>query len=31
LNPDLKIQVEGSILLDYKFLAHDTQETSSNS
>jgi hypothetical protein len=31
LNPDLKIQVEGSILLDYKFLAHDTQETSTNS
>jgi hypothetical protein len=31
LNPDLKIQVEGSILLDYKFLAHDTQEASTNS
>lgn len=27
LNPDLKIQTEGTILLDYKFLGHDTKET----
>lgn len=27
LNPDLKIQTEGTILLDYKFLGHDTQES----
>jgi len=26
LNPELKIQVEGTLLLDYKFLGHDTQE-----
>jgi hypothetical protein len=31
LNPDLKIQVDGNILLDYKFLAHDSQETSTSS
>ena len=27
LNPLLKIQTEGTIYLDYKFLANDTQET----
>lgn len=27
LNPALKIQIEGTILLDYKFLGHDTQES----
>ncbi len=27
LNPELKVQTEGTILLDYKFLANDTQET----
>jgi hypothetical protein len=27
LNPDLKIQHEGTILLDYKFLGYDTQES----
>lgn len=27
LNPDLKIHTEGTILLDYKFLGHDTKET----
>jgi hypothetical protein len=27
LNPNLKIQIEGSILLDYKFLGHDTEES----
>ena len=27
LNPNLKIQTEGSILLDYKFLGHDTEES----
>jgi hypothetical protein len=26
LNPDIKIQTEGTILLDFKFLANDTQE-----
>jgi len=26
LNPNLKIQTEGIILLDYKFLAHESQE-----
>lgn len=26
LNPDLKIQTQGTILLDYKFLGHDTKE-----
>jgi hypothetical protein len=27
LNPALKIQIEGTILLDYKFLGDDTQKT----
>ena len=27
INPDLKIQTEGNILLDYKFLGNDTQES----
>ena len=27
LNPDLKIQTQGTILLDYKFLGNDTQES----
>ena len=27
INPNLKIQTEGDILLDYKFLGHDTQES----
>lgn len=27
LNPSLKVQTEGSILLDYKFLGYDTQES----
>jgi len=27
LNPDLKIQTEGTILLDYKFLGYDTEES----
>ena len=27
LNPALKIQTEGNILLDYKFLGYDTQES----
>lgn len=26
LNPDLKIQIKGTVLLDYKFLGHDTEE-----
>lgn len=26
LNPELKIQTEGTVLLDYKFLAHESQE-----
>jgi hypothetical protein len=26
LNPDLKIQTDGTILLDYKFLGHDTEK-----
>lgn len=26
LNPELKIQTEGMILLDYKFLGHDSKE-----
>ena len=30
LNNDLKIQVQGNVLLDYKFLAHDTQEANSD-
>lgn len=28
LNPNLKIQTEGTVLLDYKFLGYDTQESS---
>lgn len=31
LNPDLQIQTEGTLLLDYKFLGYDTQETEANS
>jgi hypothetical protein len=27
LNPNLKIQTQGTILLDYKFLANDSEET----
>ena len=27
VNPDLKIQTEGTLLLDYKFLGDDTQKT----
>jgi hypothetical protein len=27
LNPSLKIQTEGTVLLDYKFLGYDTQES----
>jgi hypothetical protein len=27
INPNLKIQTEGNILLDYKFLGNDTQES----
>lgn len=30
LNPELKIQTEGTILLDYKFLGYDTKETGEN-
>jgi hypothetical protein len=30
LNPTLKIQYEGTVLLDYKFLGDDTKETTSN-
>jgi hypothetical protein len=30
LNPELKVQTEGTILLDFKFLANDTQETESD-
>jgi hypothetical protein len=26
INPDIKIQTEGTVLLDYKFLGHDTEE-----
>lgn len=26
LNPSIKIQTEGTVLLDYKFLSHDSQE-----
>lgn len=26
LNPNIKIQTEGTVLLDYKFLSHDSQE-----
>jgi hypothetical protein len=31
LNPNLKIQTDGTILLDYKFLGYDTEETQTNS
>jgi len=31
LNPELKVQIEGTLLLDYKFLGYDTQETQGNS
>jgi hypothetical protein len=31
LNPDLQIQTEGTLLLDYKFLGYDTQEAEANS
>ena len=27
LNPSLKIQTDGTVLLDYKFLGHDTKES----
>ncbi len=27
INPDLKIQTEGIVLLDYKFVSNDTKET----
>ena len=27
INPDLKIQTEGVVLLDYKFVSNDTKET----
>jgi hypothetical protein len=27
LNPDIKVQTEGTILLDYKFLGNDTEES----
>jgi hypothetical protein len=27
INPDLKVQTQGNVLLDYKFLGHDTQES----
>jgi hypothetical protein len=27
LNPDMKIQTEGTVLLDYKFLGYETQES----
>jgi hypothetical protein len=27
LNPNLKIQTEGTVLLDYKFLGYDTEES----
>ena len=27
LNPDLKIQTQGTILLDFKFLGHESQES----
>jgi hypothetical protein len=31
LNPELKVQIEGTLLLDYKFLGYDTQEAQGNS
>lgn len=27
INPNLKIQTEGTVFLDYKFLGHDTEES----
>jgi len=30
VNPALKIQTEGTVMLDYKFLGHDTEETTGN-
>jgi hypothetical protein len=27
MNPDIKIQTEGTVLLDYKFLGYDTEES----
>jgi len=30
LNPVIQIQTEGTIMLDYKFLGHDTEETTGN-
>lgn len=27
INPDLKVQIEGTILLDYKLLGHDTEKS----
>lgn len=27
LNPELKVQTKGNVLLDYKFLGHDTEES----
>lgn len=30
LNPELRVQTEGTLLLDYKFLGYDTQETQGN-
>lgn len=30
LNPNLKIVTDGTILLDYKFLGYDTEETQAN-
>ena len=30
LNPNLKVQYEGTILLDYKFLGDDTKKTADN-
>jgi hypothetical protein len=27
LNPNIKVQIEGTILLDYKFLGNDTEES----
>lgn len=27
LNPNLRVQIEGTILLDYKFLGHDSEES----
>jgi hypothetical protein len=30
LNPELKVQTEGTLLLDYKFLGYETEETQGN-